>query len=273
MTRIRDANVLVTGGAAGLGRLFAEKCLEEGARGVVLWDIDTENLELATRELRDHGHTVDSDIVDVANPEAIGRAAAAVLDRSGPPDVLCNNAGVVVGKPFQDHEAAEIERTIRINVLGVMHVARAFLPEMIRRGSGHVVNVASAAGYLPNPNMSVYVASKWAVLGWSESLRLELERSAGGLRVTTVTPSYIDTGMFEGVKAPLLTPILAPDRLVSDMIRAVKADRILLRAPFMVRLLPLFRGILPTRVFDLLVGRVCGVYDSMDSFVGRASPH
>jgi short-subunit dehydrogenase len=211
---------------------------------------------------------VDIDIVDVASPEAIDKAAAAVLEALGPPDILCNNAGIVVGKPFHEHARGEIEKTIRVNVLGVMHVARAFLPAMIRRGSGHIVNVASAAGYLPNPNMSVYVASKWAVLGWSESLRLELERT-NKVRVTTVTPSYINTGMFEGVTAPMLTPVLDPERLVGEMIRAVRTDRILLRAPFMVRLLPFLRGVLPTRTFDLVVGRVFGVYRSMDTFVGR----
>jgi len=269
MSQIRGATVLVTGGAIGLGRLFAEKCLDEGARRVVLWDINEQNLARTTEELRRMSHTVDSYIVDVASPDEIDRAASSVLDEMGPPDVLCNNAGIVVGRAFHEHVAGEIEKTIRINVLGVMHVARAFLPAMIRRGSGHIVNVASAAGYLPNPKMSVYAASKWAVLGWSESLRIELERMSGNLHVTTVTPSYINTGMFDGVKAPLLTPILEPERIVSQMIQGVKRDKILVRAPFMVRLLPILRGILPARAFDFIAGRLFGVYSGMDSFVGR----
>lgn len=90
-----------------------------------------------------------------------------------------------------------------------MHIALELLPEMILRGSGHIVNIASAAGFVSNPKMSVYVASKFAVVGWSDSLRLEMERNKTGVHVSTVTPYYIDTGMFAGVKT--LIPILKPE--------------------------------------------------------------
>ena len=270
MTRIRGIELLVTGGARGLGFGFARACLERGAAAATLWDVNAEGLAVAVEALTAQGHTAHGQVVDVSRADSIEHAARELLAARGAPDLLCNNAGVVTGKPFAQHTAEEIERTVRINVLGVMHVTRAVLPAMQQRGSGHVVNIASAAGYLPNPGMSVYVASKWAVLGWSESLRIELERERSGVRVTTVTPSYIDTGMFEGVRAPLLTPILAPERLVRDMLRAIERDRILLRAPFMVRLLPLLRGMLPARLFDLIVGRWFRVYDSMEGFEGRA---
>jgi short-subunit dehydrogenase len=270
VTRLRGASLLVTGGARGLGFSFARAVAERSGARVTLWDVDAQRLAVAVDELRSAGHDAHGQVVDVSMPEPIERAAGELLADGGAPDVLCNNAGVVTGKAFARHSTDEIERTVRINVLGVMHVTRALLPAMLRRGSGHVVNIASAAGYLPNPGMSVYVASKWAVLGWSESLRIELERARSGIRVTTVTPSYVDTGMFEGVRAPLLTPVLAPERLVRDMLRAVERDRILLRAPFMVRLLPPLRGLLPARAFDLIVGRLFRVYSSMEGFVGRA---
>jgi len=117
--------------------------------------------------------------------------------------------------------------------------------------------------------MSVYAGSKWAVLGWSESLRLELEQIGPNLKVTTVMPSYIDTGMFAGVKAPLLTPILQPDTITEAILNAIKRNKILLRKPFIVNLLPLLHGILPTRVFDTVTGRWFGVYTSMNDFTGR----
>jgi short-subunit dehydrogenase len=272
VSRIEGSTVLVTGGATGLGRLFAIACLRDGAAGVILWDIDREALSRTAAELRAEGHLVHDRVVDVASEEQIAAAARADLAEVSAVDILFNNAGIVVGKPFAEHEPREIERTVRVNVLGVMHVARAFLPSMISRGSGHIVNMASAASYLPNPNMAVYVASKWAVMGWSESLRLELEALGRDLHVTSVAPSYVDTGMFEGAKAPLLTPILQPEDLVARILRAVKSDRIVLRAPALVHLLPMLRGILPLRFFDWFVGRVFGVYKTMDHFVGHGGP-
>jgi len=271
MTRIRQSTVLVTGGAIGIGRLMAEGFLARGAARVVLWDINETTLQATAAELRAKGHTVDPYVVDVADPAAIAVAAGRVLAEVGPVDIVVNNAGIVVGKSFVDHSTGEIENSVRINVLGPMHVTAAFLPTMISRRTGHVVNISSAAGLLPNPDMSVYASSKWAVLGWSESLRLELERVDGALRVTTVTPSYIDTGMFAGVRAPLLTPIMQPTRIVDAILRGVENDKILVREPFMVKLLPFLRGVMPARVFDFVAGRLFGVYTTMKTFHGRVA--
>jgi all-trans-retinol dehydrogenase (NAD+) len=269
MTKIRGSVVLVTGGASGIGKLMGQGCLQRGASRLIVWDIKAENLQNVTQELRAQGYQADGFAVDVSDPMAVEQAAQQVMQRVGVPDILFNNAGIVVGKPFAEHSYQDIERTLHVNVLGVMAVTRAFLPAMIARGSGHIVNIASAAGLLPNPRMSVYAASKWAVLGWSESLRLELEALQQDLHVTTVTPSYIDTGMFAGVKAPLLTPILKPESIAKSILVAVEQNKIILRRPAIVHLLPFLRGILPTKLFDAVVGRSFNVYTSMDHFAGR----
>ena len=269
MTRFNGNTVLITGGALGMGKRIAERCIDERAARIVLWDIDEHALNATADELRARGGNVETGVVDVSSIEAIEAATREVL-ATGPVGILFNNAGIVVGKRFADHSSDEIERSIRINVLGSMHVARAFVSAMIDRGEGHIVNIASAAALVPNPSMSVYASSKWAVLGWSESLRLELEHLGRDLHVTTVCPSYIDTGMFDGAKAPLLTPMLKPETIVNRIVRAVQRNRILLRAPRIVYLLPLLRGVLPARVFDLLIGRGFRIYESMDSFKGRA---
>jgi hypothetical protein len=117
--------------------------------------------------------------------------------------------------------------------------------------------------------MSVYAGSKWAVTGWSESLRIELEKMKKGVQVTTVQPGYIDTGMFEGVKAPLLTPILKPEKIALKIIRAVEKNKVTIRSPFMVKLTPFLKGVLPQRTFDFVAGKIFGVYSTMDSFTGR----
>ena len=105
--------------------------------------------------------------------------------------------------------------TLRVNTLAPMWLTRALLPGMIadRSRPKRILNVASAAGTLANPNMSVYAASKWALVGWSDSVRLELERAGHRhVKVTTFCPSYVSTGMFAGARGPLLTPIMTPER-------------------------------------------------------------
>ncbi len=268
MTKIKEKTILITGGAGGMGKLLAKKCLKKGAKQVILWDINEAQLNETTAQLEKLRFKVHPYVVDVTSIEDIEWAAKDVLRAVGKVDIVFNNAGIVVGKAFVDHSDADIKRTIDINVMGVMRVTKAFLPTMMAHGNGHIINIASAAGLIPNPNMSVYASSKWAVVGWSESLRLELEMMDEDLRVLTVTPSYINTGMFDGVKAPVLTPIMEPDDIVNRIIRAVESNEIILRAPFIVKSVPLLRGLLPTRMFDFVANKL-GVYDSMEDFKGK----
>lgn len=269
MKTISNKVVLITGGAMGVGKKLAERSVQAGAR-VVLWDVNEKTLQNTAEELRAQGGEVYTYLVDVADVASIEANAQRVLREVGTVDILFNNAGIVVGTPFINHTVEQIEKIIRINTLGVMHVARVFLPGMMRKGQGNIVNMASAAGYIGNPNMSVYAASKWAVIGWSESLRLEMKKNGlQNIQVTTVTPSYIDTGMFAGVKAPLLTPILRPEVITKAIWQGMLQGKAFVRAPLIVNLLVILKRILPVKVFDFVVGDLFHVYTSMDTFKGR----
>lgn len=211
MQTVEGRIVLVTGAAMGMGRLYAAHAVAERAAAVVLWDIDAGALAATRDALAARGGNVIAQVVDVASPEAVAAAAARVHADVGDPSIVINNAGVVRSKPFWEHDpVTDTEFVMRINALAPMHVARAFLPAMIAGGSqARLLNVASASGLMSVPRMSVYTASKWAVIGWSDSLRLELIRGGHGhVKVTTLIPSYIKTGMFAGARAPLLTPLL-----------------------------------------------------------------
>jgi len=270
MTKIRDKTVLITGGAAGIGRLMGDMCLQEGAKQLVIWDIDKDRLDETTREFLTLHFVVHPYIVDVSDLEQVIVMAGKVRNEVGEVDILINNAGIITGNHnFRDFTHALVDKTMAVNANAMMHVTLEFLPAMIGKGSGHIVNVSSAAGMLSNPMMSVYCASKWAVAGWSEALRIELESSHTGVRVTTVNPSYINTGMFSGVRVNPVMPILKPEILAGKVIRAIKHNRLFVRAPFMVKILPFTKGILPVRWFDLIVGRWLGVYRSMMGFKGR----
>ncbi|RQP11393.1 MAG: SDR family NAD(P)-dependent oxidoreductase [Microbacteriaceae bacterium] len=266
-TRLRDVHdkvVLITGAARGMGLLYARYALDEGARVVLGWDADRAALDEAAAEL---GERFEPVAVDLTDTDAVEAAAAAALAAHGAPDILINNAGIVRGKLFAEHTRADIDLTIDVNLTAPMHLTRALLPAMLEAPEGRrIMNIASAAGLLANPRMSVYASSKWGLIGWSDSLRLELERT--GIAVTTVCPSYVATGMFEGARGPLLTPVLAPERIASRAWAAMKKAKPFLLMPAMVHVSKAARGVLPPRAWDA-VGRAFRVYTSMDEFTGR----
>ncbi len=271
MSKIKQKKVLVTGGASGIGLLMGKMALSQGASHLIIWDVNEALLADTVASLAGEGFEVIGQKVDVSDSASVAAAAAVCAEKGMLPDILILNAGVVSGKYFHEHIGNEIEKTIGVNVLGVMHTARVFLPAMIERGSGHLVTIASAAGMLSNPKMAVYAASKWAAYGWSESVRLEMEQLKTGVKVTTVTPSYIGTGMFAGVKTNLVIPELRPEKAAKAVINGILRNKIFVRMPFMVYTIPFVKGILPVRWFDLFVGKGLGVYHSMANFKGRTS--
>ncbi|WP_433655611.1 SDR family oxidoreductase [Nocardia sp. CA-128927] len=269
---VAGKKVLVTGAAMGLGKLFAERAVREGAAAVVLWDINEVALKETANELTGLGGTIHHFVVDVSAPDAIAEAAESVRAEVGTIDVLVNNAGIVRGNNyFWDTEnRADIEKTMAINAHAPMYVTLEFLPAMVAGSTeARVLTIASSAGLVSNPRMSVYAASKWAALGWSDSVRIELEQAGHEhVKVTTVCPTYINTGMFDGAKGFLFTPILEQDEVVDTSWRAMKNGNPLVILPWTSRLNKALSGILPIKLRDLFLNTV-GVYHSMDEFTGR----
>jgi len=269
MSSIKGKTVLITGGASGIGKLMGERVLKEGAKQLVIWDIDESNLNKTSEEFKSQNFNVFPYLIDISKTESVIETARKVKEAAGTVDILINNAGVVVGKNFVEHTHRDIDFTMSINTDAMMHITLEFLPDMIKKGSGHIVDISSAAGYVGNPKMSVYAASKWAALGWSESLRIELEKTGKDLHVTTVTPYYINTGMFEGVKTNFLLPMLHPENITDAIIKAIKKNKLFVRKPFLIKLTPFVKGILPTRAFYWFGGKFLGVYSTMSTFVGK----
>lgn len=238
MTKFKNKAVLITGGASGIGKIMAHKVGGLGASKIILWDINKENLDFTTLELRSLGLTIFSYQVDVSDLDQVKEAAKRVKNEAGRIDILINNAGIVVGKYFMEHTHKDIEHSININISALMHITLELLHDMVMHGEGHIVNIASAAGMVSNPKMSVYCASKWAVIGWSDSLRLEMEQINKNIKVTTVTPFYISTGMFDGVKSRIIS-IVKPEKAANKIIKAIQNDKIFIRMPWLVYLLPL----------------------------------
>jgi NAD(P)-dependent dehydrogenase (short-subunit alcohol dehydrogenase family) len=189
---LRGRTVLVTGSASGIGRESALAFARRGA-DLVLCDLNAAGLEEtaeAVRALRQGAAT--THVVDVSSAEQMARFAEAVHARVPAVDVLMNNAGVAIGGAFLDTSLADWQWILGINVLGVVHGCHYFVPAMVKRGAGgHVVNVASAAGYVSNGGLSAYSTTKFGVVGLSEALRQEL--APHGIGVTCICPGIIDT--------------------------------------------------------------------------------
>lgn len=262
--RLAGARVLITGGGSGLGRLMAVSAAGRGAE-VIVWDLSAKAGEGTVAEIRAAGGSATAAVVDVTDREAVYRQAAG----TDPIDVVINNAGVVSGARLLDIPDESIERTLDVNVLALYWVTKAFLAGMIERGHGSVVTIASAAGLVGVARQTDYSASKWAAVGFMESLRNELRADGHRINTLTVCPFYIDTGMFAGVQTrfPKLLPILDPDEVTTRVIDAIESGQPQLVLPPLVRTLPTLR-VLPARVFDRVMDAL-GVNRTMDHFTGR----
>lgn len=271
MQSVRGSNVLITGAAMGLGKLFALNAVNEGAATVILWDANQAALQETAAELEAAGGTIRSQTVDVTSQDRVAEAAAQVLDEVGAVHVLFNNAGIVRGNGyFWENNPKDFLLTMEVNSVGPMLVAREFLPAMIESGRDcRLVNIASSAGLNAIPRMAAYAASKWAAVGFSDSVRLELEQAGyDRIKVTTVCPTYINTGMFDGAKGILLTPMLKQEDVVAATWAAMLAGRPFVVMPWTSRLNKVLTGVLPVRLRDSYLRRV-GVYNSMDEFTGH----
>ncbi|WP_194824745.1 SDR family NAD(P)-dependent oxidoreductase [Nocardia sp. XZ_19_231] len=269
---VAGKRVLITGAAMGLGKLFAEKAVAEGADAVVLWDINELALRETAAQLTAAGGKVHHYVVDVSSQDSIREAGEAVRKEVGGIDILVNNAGIVRGNTYfwETENRADIDKTMAINSLAPMYVTLEFLAGMVAgAGQARVLNIASSAGLVANPRMAVYAGSKWAAVGWSDSVRLELEQAGHDhVKVTTVCPTYINTGMFDGAKGILFTPMLEQHDVVDTSWSEMKKGGALVVMPWTSRMNRALTGLLPIKVRDLYLNAV-GVYHSMDQFTGR----
>ena len=195
MRELSGKTAFVTGGASGIGLALGRAFAEAGMR-VMLADIESDALAAAVASLRGCGPEVRGVVCDVADPASIERAAAAAHAAFGPVHVLCNNAGVGGGSGIDEIALDTWRWVLDVNVMGVVHGIRAFLPHIRAHGEGgHIVNTASMAGLVSGFGFSPYTASKFAVVAISEGLAAEL--APFGIGVTVVCPGFVRTRIGE----------------------------------------------------------------------------
>ncbi len=191
---MKDRSIVITGAGSGLGRALALRYARDGWRVAVL-DIETGRARSVAAEVKQAGGEAMSVTCDVSDESSVKRAARRVEKAWGSPDILVANAGVAGSGTLEETPMDTWRWIFEVNVFGVVATCRAFLPMMTAAGSGHVVTVASAAGFVAAPGMAAYNASKAAVISISESLRGEV--APRGIGVSVVCPSFFQTRLLE----------------------------------------------------------------------------
>ena len=224
MESLAGKNALVTGAGKGIGRAIALALAKEGAN-VALLARTTMQLENVAAEVRSHGVKAAVLSADVANIDSVSAAVAQAKQELGPIDILINNAGTAKFGKFLELEPAEWENIIRVNLLGVYYITRAVLPEMIERQTGDIINISSTAGQRGAAVTSAYSASKFGLIGLSESLMQEVRKH--NIRVSTLTPSTVATDMAIDLKLTDGNPerVMQPEDFAELIIAQLKLNR------------------------------------------------
>ena len=263
--RVAGSRVLITGSGHGLGLAIADAFSKAGAN-VVITDVDAERVKQAVAKLR----AASGYVLDVTNVEQLAAVRSQLNIEHGPIDVLVNNAGVVFGGTFLDVPLAKHLTTVNVNLSGLLAVTHTFLPDLLARPSAHIVNIASASAVIALPMGTTYAATKWAVLGFTESLQEEL-RLLGHthLSATAICPSFITTGLFDGAKPVRHTRWLTAEEVAAAVVSAVEKRREFVMLPRSLRVLYGLSAGWPRRWYKWTCRRL-GVANSMTEWKGHA---
>ncbi|MCO4744780.1 MAG: SDR family oxidoreductase [Proteobacteria bacterium] len=243
---------LITGAARGIGRATARTLL---SRGCVVALVDRDDPSRTATELSACG-TAHAYTLDVSDADAFEQLVASIEDELGPIDILVNNAGIMRIGPFLDTDAAHTDAQLAVNLQGVMNGMRAVLPRMRARGRGTVVNIASTAGKLGTPYGAVYSASKHAVVGLTESVRIELEGT--GVHLAYVCPAPVKTELITGVQHLRWPPPCEVQDVADGVLEAIERGKVDVFVPKSARLAVILPALLPRRVYEK-IGRLLGV--------------
>lgn len=224
MNHLNGKIALITGAGRGIGRATAIALAKEGVH-VGMIGLNMENLEKVTTELEEYGVNVAAAVADVSDLESVTSAVEHIKSELGPIDILINNAGIAKFGGFLELSPEDWEKIIQVNLMGVYNVTRAVLPEMIERKTGDIMNVSSSAGQRGAAVTSAYSASKFAVLGLTESLMLEVRKH--NIRVTALTPSTVATDLaFEtNLIAENKEHLMQPEDLAELIVSNLKLNR------------------------------------------------
>lgn len=244
MDNIRGKTIVITGAARGIGHATAKALLARGAR-VVIGDRDVDVLESAVAGMSSLG-AVSGHPLDVTDRESF----AAFLDKAradggGHIDVLINNAGVMPVGPFLEQTAQAIRSSIEVNFYGVLSGCQLVLPEMVKRRSGHIINIASLAGMVAVPGQIVYAGTKFAVVGLSTAMADEF--APHGVKVTAVLPTFTNTELISGTSPSAAQKPVEPGDIAAAIVKVLDKPKTQVSVPGNGRFIAVVAQLLPDR--------------------------
>lgn len=273
MRQISDRIVAITGAGSGIGRALSVEFARRGAH-VAISDVDAAGLAETATRCEGNSVKVSSSVVDVSDRGAVESWAREVASEHGRVNVIVNNAGVTVGATAERVAYDDFEWLIDINFWGVVHGTKAFLPHLKASGDGHVVNISSVFGLVSIPSQSAYNAAKFAVRGFSDALRIELEIERADVSVTTIHPGGIKTDIARNARVDASIADVGGDAstFVSEFDRLArtspeKAARQIVKAVERNRRRALIGP--DAKVFDLVSRLPAGVYQRLLIHDGR----
>lgn len=224
MESLSGKNAIITGAGKGIGRAVAIELAKEGVN-IGLMARTAADLDAVAAELASYGVETAIATVNVADIEEVNAAVAKVKAELGPIDILINNAGISSFGPFMELEPARWEEIVKVNLFGPYYMTRAVLPEMMERKTGDILNISSTAGKNGAAVTSAYSASKFGLIGMSESLMQEVRKH--NIRVSTLLPSTIATDMAKDLKLTDGNPerVMQPEDFAEFMVSQLKLNR------------------------------------------------
>ncbi|OMH37104.1 SDR family NAD(P)-dependent oxidoreductase [Tersicoccus sp. Bi-70] len=214
---------VVTGAASGIGRAIAERCADAGM-AVVLADVEDVSLQQTVADLQNRGAEAAGLCVDVREPADLEALAALAVDRFGGVHLLCNNAGVDTGGPFDQIPEASWRWVMDVNFFGVVNGCQAFLPALRAAGEGHIVNTGSMAAVNAGMRtMAPYIASKFAVLGFTENLAVELAATDPQIGVSALLPGGVKTRMTDSERNRPAGVELSEDPVRAEVVAGIRS--------------------------------------------------
>jgi short-subunit dehydrogenase len=266
--------VLVTGASQGIGTAVAKAMAKEGGR-LLLLARNEKALEQVAADIASTGGTAWTFTVDLTSPKAVATVGMQISHQVGTPDILINNAGVGRWRFTDEMSPAEAVECMAVPYFAAFNTVHTFLPSMLRRGSGHIVNISSVGSRFVWPGATAYLAARWALRGFTEALRADLNGS--GIRLTLLEPGVVKSTYWEHnpgsrERVPKLAKLirqLSPEEVAQAIVRGVERNRRTIVIPFMMRLICGLHAVFPSLIQRLITKT--GYRHSVKDY-GRSSP-
>jgi len=276
---VNNEIVLITGAGSGIGRLTAYKFACKKPKLIICWDINqSENEKTANTITETEKVPAIAFKIDLSNREEIYKISKITKefikkklnDKNAVVTILVNNAGIVTGKDYLNSPDVMIQKTMEVNTTSHFWTVKQFLPDMQARNHGHICAIASSAGFFPANGLADYCSSKFALIGFYESLYIELRQKRSAVELTVFCPYIISTGMFEGAQTrfPRLLPILTPTEVAERILLAIQRNEFIVLYPKLLYVFKIVKPILPINALYLILDFMGGT-SMMKNYTGR----